>query len=188
MLKALTNFFTSHDFEDMIFVKFNAQKESDLLEVRSFTPITPPFNSKEVDVYRNKAENLVFVEAFGENPCFIRHLVYSLGLAYPQPSQEGEFKNKYYIFTDNQENFDCPPLFFIIPTKRNDLYQKVSELKEQIMPEPEKAFPFLFYDPNTDDFGIKSQKAHLREVAPTVKKDTLLQKIEIWLNKKIIEK
>lgn len=143
----LQDIFNPCGFEDMIFAKFKAEKEPNPLSVRPLTPLMPPFRSKEVDVYKNKDKNFIFVEALGENHYFIRHLIYSLCLAYPQPAEGRGFKNNFYIFTDNQESFDCPRLFFIIPTKRKDLYQKVSELKEQIMPAPKMHPHYPIYHP-----------------------------------------
>ncbi len=145
IFQRITSFFDT-SFEDMLFAKFRAEKESKSIEVKPLTPLMPPFHSKEVDVYINRDKNLVFVEAFGENSCFLRYLIYSLCLTYKQPNAEGAFKNNFYIFTDNPENIDCPPLFFIIPTRRKDLYQKVSELKEQIMPEPMEIYPYPMHN------------------------------------------
>lgn len=138
MLKALTNlikdFWVRHEFEDEIFAAFKAIKEQNLLQVKPYVPLMPPFQSKEIEVYRNKSKNFIFVDAFGENSCFLKHLIYSLNQTYPNHS--------FYIFTDNFEKVDCPSSFSIIKTERKDLYQKISELKEQIMPEPKHPWAY----------------------------------------------
>lgn len=141
LIRFILDFWNYYDFEDILYANFKAIKEKSL-EIEAKTPLMPPFKKKEVNIYRNREKGLIFVEAFGENYCFFKNLIYSLNLNY---QDQENIKNKFYIFTDVLENIEseCPPSFFIIKTKQEELYQKVIELKEQIAPEPKQIFiPF----------------------------------------------
>ncbi|MGB9708302.1 MAG: hypothetical protein ACPLXC_03210 [Candidatus Pacearchaeota archaeon] len=126
-------------FEDLFYANFKARKERKIT-VTPAVPVIPPFKSREIDIYTNK--NNIFVNAFGKESLFIKNLIYSLRLSY-KCSQEPKEKYRFYIFTDNEDTFECPPLFSVISTTKKELYQRIGELRKQIM--PEEPLPYTLY-------------------------------------------
>ncbi len=167
-------------FEDMLYANFKAKGERRITVVPQ-VPLIPPFKSKEIDVYSNK-DNYRFINALGEDSLFIRSLMHSLRLAYSKPLQEKSV-NKFYIFTDNEERFDCPPSFFVIPTKKQELYQKISELRKQIM--PEEPLPYTFYSQQGSISTPLTCYTDSYKTPQKTKRKYRLASFLLWLHEKI---
>lgn len=177
--KDLSEWFFKTSFEDILYANFKAGKEK-VIDVIPQIPLIPPFKSREIEIYSNQ-DNYRFVNAFGKDTLFIKNLIYSLRLAYSKSFQEKSI-NKFYIFTDNEEKFECPSSFFVISTRKQDLYQKLSELRKQIM--PEKPLPYTFYTQQNSTKVSSSCYEDSYKIQPKERRKNKFISLLFWLHEK----